>query len=212
MKAEKLASYCLAGLLAGCVPLVSLQPLFTRDKLVFAEELLGIWAEDANKPQVTWEFARLEEEAAERLPGVLRDEAQKCYRVRITDSEDRKGVFAGCLVKLGDRLFLDLVPDKFPSGEHDPEHMALIYNAFFFLRVHTFMRIDIAAGRLTIRLTDDEAFKKLVEAVPKAVKHDVIDDHPVLTAAAEELQAFVTKYADDERLFANELALVRKSK
>jgi len=212
MKVEKITFCGLAALLAGCVPLVSLQPLFTKDKIVFADELLGTWADDANKPQVTWEFARLEEEAAERLPGELREEARKCYRVNIADSEDRKGVFAGCLVKLGDRLFLDLVPDKFPSGEHNPEHMALVYNAFFFLRVHTFMRIAVADDRLTIRLTDDEPFKKLIEAEPKAVRHDVIDDHPVLTASTEELQAFVTKYADDERLFANELTLTRKSR
>jgi hypothetical protein len=65
---------------------------------------------------------------------------------------------------------------------------------------------------LKIRLTDDEEFKKLIEAEPKAVKHDVIDDHPVLTASTAELQAFVAKYADDERLFPSDLTLTRKTK
>jgi hypothetical protein len=44
------------------------------------------------------------------------------------------------------------------------------------------------------------------------VKYDVIDDRPVLTASPEELQAFVVKYADDERLFPSEVTLTRKSK
>ena len=212
MRKKRLACGCLAALLAGCVPIVSLHPLFTKDRIVFEEKLLGTWAEDSNQPQVTWEFARLEGSAAERLPAPLRDEARQYYRVNITDDEGRKGSFAGCLVKLQDRLFLDLLPDKFPAGEQDPERMALVYNAFFFLRVHTFVRLDLTGDQLKIRLTDDEAFKKLIEAEPKAVKHDTIDDHPVLTASTEELQAFVTKYADDERLFPNELVLTQRDK
>ncbi len=79
--------------------------------------------------------ARLEEDVAERLPPALRDQIQKCYRVTITDDKDRKGSFAACLVKLQDRLFLDILPD-------------------------------------------DEGFKKLLEAEPKAVKYDMIDERP----------------------------------
>ena len=212
MRMKKCALYCLAALMAGCVPIVSLHPLFTKDSIVFEEKLLGTWVEDSNKPQVTWEFIRLEKSAAERLPAEMRDEIQKCYRVNVTDDKGSKGSFAGCLVKLQDRLFLDLLPDRFPSGEQDPERMKLVYNAFFFLRVHTFARVGPIGDQLKIRLTDDEAFKKLIEAEPKAVKHDVIDDHPVLTASTAELQAFVAKYADDERLFTNEVTLTRKSK
>jgi hypothetical protein len=212
MKMKKVALYCLAVLLAGCVPIVSLHPLFTKETITFEEKLLGTWVEDSNKPQVTWEFARLEESAAERLPAELRDEAQKCYRVNVVDDKSHKGSFVACLVKLKDRLFLDVLPDKFPSDEQDPESMKLTYNAFFFLRVHTFVRVDSLGDQLKIRLTDDEGFKKLIEAEPKAVKHEAIDDHLVLTASTEELQAFLTKYANDERLFPSDVTLTRKSK
>jgi len=212
MRIKKLALYGVVVLLTGCVPVISLHPLFTRETITSEEKLLGTWIEDSNNPQVTWEFARLEASATERLPAELRDQIQKCYRVNITDDKGRKGSFAGCLVKLQDRLFLDILPDKFPSGEQDPEGMKLVYNAFFFLRVHTFVRVGLVDDSLRIRLTDDETFKKLIEAEPKAVKHDEIDDHAVLTASTAELQAFVTKYADDERLFTNEVALTRKNK
>jgi hypothetical protein len=209
---KKFVPYCLAVLLAGCVPIVSLHPLFTKDSIVFEEKLLGTWIEDSNKPQVTWEFARFEESAAERLPAELREEIAKCYRLNVADNEGRKGSFAACLVKLQDKLFLDVLPDRFPSGEQDPEKMKLVYNAFFFMPVHSFVRIGPIGDQLKIRLTDDEGFKKLLEAEPKAVKYDTIDDRPVLTASTAELQVFMTKYADDERLFPSDLTLTRKGK
>ena len=40
----------------------------------------------------------------------------------------------------------------------------------------------------------------------------MIDERPVLTASTAELQTFMTKYADDERLFPSDLTLTRKSK
>ena len=212
MNWKKLVSYGLAVLLTGCVPIVSLHPLFTKDTLVFEEKLLGTWAEEAGKPEVTWEFARLEAGAPERLPAELRDQTDKCYRVNVTDDQGRKGSFVGCLVKLQDKLFLDILPDKFPAGEQDAEQMRLPYNAFLFLRVHTVVRVSSLGDQLKIRLTDDDGFKKLIEAEPKAVTHDVVDDHAVLTASTAELQKFMAKYADDERLFPNELVLARKAK
>jgi hypothetical protein len=212
MRAKKLMPYCLAALLAGCVPIVSLHPLFTRDAITYEEKLLGTWVEDGNQPQVTWEFAHLEPSAAHLLPAVLRDALDKCYRLNLADNEGRKGSFAACLVKLQDKLFLDIMPDRFPSGEQDPNQMKLVYNAFFFTPVHSFVRVSSLGEQLRIRLTDDEGFKKLVQAEPKAVKYDVIDDRPVLTASTEELQAFMAKYADDERLFPSEVTLTRKSK
>jgi hypothetical protein len=212
MRTRKLLPYCWAALLAGCVPIVSLHPLVTKDTIAFEEKLLGTWAEDGNQPQVTWEFGHLEPSAARLLPAELRDSLDKCYRLNIADNEGRKGSFAVCLVKLQDKLFLDIMPDRFPSGEQDPNQMKLVYNAFFFTPVHTFVRVSSIGEQLKIRLTDDDGFKKLVQADLKAVKYDVIDDRPVLTASPEELQAFVAKYAADDRLFPSEVTLSRKGK
>lgn len=211
MKAKKLVSCLVAVLLVGCVPIVSLHPLYTKETLTFNEKLLGTWIEKAETPEVTWELARLEEGAADRLPPDLRDQGAKCYRMNVTDEKGRRGSFVACLVKLGDRLFFDILPDKFPAGEQDPESMKLPYNAFFFLRVHTFVRVEVGEEQLKFRLTNDEKFHELLKAEPKAVPCQTVDDQTVLTASTAELQAFVTKYANDERLFPSDLVLVRKS-
>ena len=210
MKSEKHSILSGSDPAGRLCPIVSLHPLFTKENIVFEEKLVGTWVKDPNDPEVTWEFSRLDESAAQGPLEALRDEITKFYRLNITDEEGRKGSFAACLVKLGDRLFLDVFADRFPSGEQDIEKMKLAYNGFFFLPVHTFIRLDSIGEQLAIRLTDDDRFEELIQAEPTAIKHEVVDDRPVLTASTKELQAFVAKFAGDERLFPNDLTLQRK--
>ena len=121
MRIKKVLFYCLAVLMGGCVPVLSLQPLFTRQTLVFEEQLLGTWTDDGNEPDISWQFARLESSAAEALPDELEGLSAKVYRLNLRDEENRKGTFLAALVKLEGKLFLDVFPDKFPSGEDDVE-------------------------------------------------------------------------------------------
>lgn len=212
MRVKSVAFYALAALLAGCVPVVSLHPLFTRETIVFEEKLVGTWVKDANDPEVTWKFSRLDESAAKGPLEAWKDDITKFYGLEISDKDGRKGAFAACLVKLGDRQFLDVFADRFPSGEQDIEKMPLAYNGFFFVPVHTILRIDAIGEQLVLRVTDDDQFKDLTQAAPAAVKHEMVDDRPILTASTRELQEFVAKFAGDERLFPNDLALVRKAR
>lgn len=210
-RAKKLAFYLLAALLAGCVPVVSLHPLFTTDDIAFDEKLVGTWVDDPNNSKTTWEFSRLDESARENpLLEPWKDEIAKFYRLKLTDEEGRKGSFAACLVKLGDRRFLDVFPDRYPSGEQDAEKTTFVYNSFFFQPVHTFIRVDALGEKLVLRITDDDKFEELVQAEPNAVRHEVVEDRPILTAPTEALQAFVAKYAGDERLFPSDITLTRK--
>jgi hypothetical protein len=212
MKTKKVMLYCVAGLVAGCVPIVSLNPLFTKEDITFDEKLLGTWVDKEGDSGTSWEFARFEESAKEGLPKDLQSEFKRLYRLNLTDKDGHKGVLTACLVKLGDRRFLDVFPDQFPSGESDIEKTKLMYNAFLFVPSHSFIRVDAAGDQLKIRFTDDDEFKKLAEAEPKAVAYVATEERPILTASTKELQAFVTKYANDERLFTHEVTLTQKSK
>jgi hypothetical protein len=211
MKTRKILFYCLAALLGGCVPVLSLQPLFTSQTLVFEEQLLGTWIDDANDQDISWQFARLESGAAEKLPDELKGLSEKVYRLNLRDKEDRKGMFLAILVKLDGKLFLDVFADTFPSGEDNVENMELFYNAFLFVRAHTFIRVDMADAKLRLRLTNDDKLQTLLDAEPNAVSSVAADDRIILTASTPALQTFVTKYADDERVFADEVVLERKS-
>jgi hypothetical protein len=61
-----------------------------------------------------------------------------------------------------------------------------------------------------MRLTDDDKMEELLKEDPNAVKHMSIEDMLILTASTKELQAFVLKYADDNRVFTDEIVLGRK--
>ena len=197
METRKIIFYLLAVLLGGCVPVMSLHPLYTEKDAVFEERLLGAWVDDTNSPETTWEFNRP-------------DEKDNKYRLVFADKEGKQGSFDAHLTKLGDRLFLDVFPSEPPWDEQDPNKVNWVFNTLFLVPVHTFIKINIIESQMTLQLTDDEDFKKLLEENPNAVEFATIEKQPVLTAPTNELQAFVLKYADDERLFSNEVNLIQK--
>ena len=195
MKVKKILFYLLASLLSSCIPVMSLHPIYTEEDVVFEEKLLGIWSQqDSNN---VWEFKRP-------------DESEKVYELTLYEKEVKKGVLAAHLAKLGGKLFLDVNPTEFPSEQADVEKMKLPYNAFFFIPGHSFAIIDSIEPQLKIRWTTNNELKKLLKEEPDAVKHELVEDRVILTASTKQLQSFVLKYADDERVFAAKVVLTRK--
>ena len=197
MKVKKLLFYLLAALLGGCVPVMSLHSLYTKENVVFEEKLLGAWVDDPNNPETTWEFNPIEE-------------PKNAYKLFFSDDKGQKGSFVALLVKLQNKLFLDVYPDELPWEPDDPNEAKWLYNSFFLIPVHTFIKIDSIEPQLKMRLTDDDKMAKLLKEDPNAVKHTSIEDRLILTASTKELQAFVLKYAEDNRVFTNEVVLNRR--
>ena len=195
MNAKKFFFYLLAVLLGGCVPILSLHPLFTEKDVVFDEKLLGTWVDDPNSPEVTWEFKRA-------------DTNDSAYRLIFSDKEGKKGMFVAHLVKLKDKLFLDICPA--PWEQQDPNKIEWVYNTLFLIPAHTFVKIDSIEPQLKMLLTDDDKMKEFLKADPNAVKHEFLEDSPILTGSTKELQIFVLKYADGDKVFVKDITLNRK--
>jgi hypothetical protein len=209
MKIKKILFYLLAGILGGCVPVMSLHPLFTEEELVFENKLLGKWMDDPNNPKSTWEFKRIED--SKQKDGELNPpkKPEKAYKLILLNNEDNtKGSFYAHLVKLENRLFLDVYPSRIPCAEPDPNEDWLL-NTFFLIPGHSFVIIDSIEPQLKMRWTNQEELKKLLKEKPDAVKHELVEDGIILTASTEQLQQFVLKYADDERVFSEETTLTR---
>jgi len=196
-RAKKALFYLLAALLGGCVPVMSLHPLYTEKDVVFEERLLGRWVDDPNSPETTWQFNRIEE-------------PNNAYNLVFSDEEGKKGSFVAHLVRLQNRLFLDVYPSEPPWEIEDPNKLELPYNYFFLIPAHTFIKIDFNGPKLKMWSTNDEEMEKLLKEEPNAVKHTFIEDKLILTAPTKELQNFVLKYADDKRVFKGEIVLGRK--
>lgn len=197
MNHKKLLCYLAAVLLGGCVPVMSLHPLFTEEDALFDKKLLGTWVDDPNSPDTTWEFRDI-------------NEPKNAYKLIFTDEEGKKGSFVARLVRLQDKLFLDVYPSELPWDVNDPDKMDWPYNAFFLIPAHTFLKIDSVEPQLKMRLTLESEMKDLLKEEPNAVKHTFVGDRLVLTATTKELRAFILKYADDKRLFTGDLALTRR--
>jgi uncharacterized protein (UPF0128 family) len=195
MSAKKFFFYLLAVLLGGCVPVVSLHPLFGEKDVVFDEKLLGTWVDDPNSPEATWEFKRA-------------DTNDNAYRLIFSDKEGKKGMFVAHLGKLKDKLFLDICPA--PWEQQDPNKIEWVYNTLFLIPAHTFVKIDSIEPQLKMLLTDDDKMKEFLKADPNAVKHEFLEDSPILTGSTKELQTFVLKYADGDKVFVKDITLNRK--
>ena len=211
MKTRTFLFYLLAVLLGGCLPVISLHPLFNEKDVVFDEKLLGTWVED---PNTTWEFSRnVRWDRTEEPKNAYNKNAYKLiytHQEKEDAKEKAKGSFIVWLVKLKDKLFLDIRPAGPPWEQQDPNKVEWVFNTSFLIPAHTFIKINSIEPQLKMLLTDDEKMKEFLKADPNAVKHDFPEDRLILTASTKELQAFVLKYADDKRVFGNEGVLNRK--
>jgi len=200
-----------ALLLGGCIPVLSLHPLYRQADVVFDQALLGTWG-DPNDDGPSWKFSRLENADQVLSKDEVKEVSDKVYELTLSDEKGHKGRFVACLIKLSGGLFLDVYPAQFPSGQTEVEEMTLMYNAFLFIPAHTFLRIDSIGSQLKMCMTDDDSLKKLLDEEPNAIGHEDLDGMPILTAPTAKLQAFVCRHASDKRLFGGaEMVLNRVS-
>ena len=197
MKAKKLLFYMLTVVLGGCIPVISLHQLYTEKDIVVDKKLYGTWTDDPNNPKITWEFKNI-------------DEPKNAYKLIFTDEEGKKGSFVTHLVKLQDRLFLDIFPSELPWEPEDPNKLDWPYNFLFMIPAHTFVKIDSIEPQLKLRLLLESNLQELLKENPDAVEHASIEDRTVLTGSTKELQAFILKYADNEKVFPEQVTLSRK--
>ncbi len=197
MNTRKLLFCMLAALMGGCLPVMSLRPLYTKENVVFDKKLLGTWVDDPNKPEITWQFKSI-------------DEPKDAYKLIFTAEDGLKGSFVAHLVKLQDELLLDVYPSELPWLSQDPNEMEWPYNTLFLIQAHTFVKIDSVEPKLKMRLMMETQLEKLLEENPDAIAHVVVEDRRFLTASTKELQAFVLKYADGDKIFTDEIVLERK--
>ena len=187
----------LAVILGGCIPVISLHPLYTEKDVVVDKKLYGTWIDDPNSPKTTWEFKNT-------------DEPKNAYKLIFTDEEGKKGSFVTHLVKLQNRLFLDIFPSELPWEQEDPNRLNWPYNFLFMIPAHTFVKVDSIEPQLKLRLLLESNLRELLKENPDAVEHASIDDRIVLTGSTKELQVFILKYADNEKVFPEQVTLSRK--
>ena len=177
-----------ALLLGGCV-VQSIHPLFNEKDYV-AFPLAGTWTQkEGDKEQGVWFFAA----------------ADKTYKLTHTDEKGHKATFQVAVGKIGANVFLDFSPDDpLPGSELNDFMVASLIPA------HTFAKLVKTNDALRLVAMDYEWLQQFLEINPKVIAHTSQGKRPVLTASTEDLQKFVAKYANDDKVFKNDIQLVPK--
>ena len=236
MNKRYLVLLALLACLTGCVPVDSLNPLYTDKDVVFDESLLGDWVGSDNGTDGGLHFSRLQE--ISRLgPG---------YVVTMTGKPDEESmVLHARLVNLGGKQFLDIMPTqwdsvqnsytlKFKSSQAGPgiEPRLLRLGRAFYLefergnssgeakanlrRAHWFARLIRADKTIQLAWADDDDVKRAVEnrsmQLPAQLMGDAKSKDVVITASTEELRKFVAEHAEDGQFFSSKTSQLHRQK
>jgi len=174
MKTRNLfAIFGMAVLATACIP--SVNPFYTEKDVVFDARLLGKWEAKGDTNDVTtWTFEK---------------SADKAYKVVVTEKDNKQGVLEGNLFKMGDHLFLDLIP---ADCKFAPEQADIVAAAMF--PGHLLLCVPKVEPTLQLAFCDYDWLEKYLEAHPEALAYHAEDKRVVLTAKTEELQAFVKRH------------------
>jgi hypothetical protein len=206
MNIKKCLFYCLTILLGGCLPVLSLNPIYTEEDVIFEEYLLGTWVGNESMSSASWEFTRApaseeEDDDKDKIPA---------YITTFKDEEGKQVVFKAHLIKLKDQLFMDFYPHPAP-WDVEPNEVKNLYNTLFMLPVHSFAKIKLSDNKLTIILTDEDSFgdlmSKIKEDEDEQPNYMIIENRTLLIDSPKLLQKFILKYSDDEQLFTDEIKL-----
>lgn len=166
--------------LAACVP--SLHPLYTDKDLIFDPALLGEWVEAKPDSKSTLTFIK---------------SADKEYKLISAEEKERLS-FIAHLVKLGDKLFLDV------QGDPSVDCRTLAFP------VHMFFLVSQSEPTLRLRDFNEKWLKEFLKKNPAALKHEIVDRDVLLTASTRQIQSFALRHVNTKEAFADPVDYVRK--
>ncbi len=220
--------------LTGCVPVDSLNPLYTDKDIVFDSALLGEWVGPDAKDDGGLKFIK---------------EGDNAYQVIMTDNnggETKRTFYSAHLLALGDHRFLDIVPqtwearrdsyelhlDQAKGGSRIEPRLLKLGEAAYLefsgddagakngklhahLRpAHWFFKIQMDGKKLRLEWIDDDKLMKAVEHGSTHIGNALVGEGKtkdiVITATTKELQQFAVEHVNDDKIFSEHSDLQRK--
>lgn len=186
MKWAKVILILLLGLsMCGCVPQLSIYPLWDKEHLASESALVGTWVNEDGT-----EFIQFKEEDQRRYLVVYSATDEK---------ESSQSSYIARMVRLEGALFLDFEPEQNAlEGRLKPELYLPLVSAHFFARA------GVQGDELRLAVLDDEAFLNKITNDRFDIRYERPnpgnDDH-ILSAKTEEIQKFFSMYATDRDLW-----------
>jgi hypothetical protein len=223
----------LVAFLAGCMPLDSLEPLYSDKDAVFDSALLGEWLSPDSSDEGVMTFAEVSN------PQV------SSYQITMRD-KDGTSKYGAHLVDLQGHRFLDVVPENWDArAESYALHLDRSTNGVSLqprlLRLgpaaymefnssgpdssagkikarlrpaHWFFKVTIDGRKLRLDWIDDEKLQKQVAQGKIHVGHALLGEGKtkdvVITATTQDLQKFVVAHVNDDQLFSEHTEMHRR--
>jgi len=205
--------YITALLLVGPILLISiicctpsLHPLYTDDDLVFEDGLLGVWVgtDPAKDERAVWEFAADRSTTVD--PETGEEVTRQFYTLYHTIGASWTAQFTAHLLKLGDKLFLDLYPER------EQDETANYLHETYFVPTHSFWYVEQLEPELRLAYIDPDWLAGYLTDNPGAIAHEFVgeadDQWAVYTASTEDLQKFILSCLEQEGAFSDESVFV----
>ncbi|MCK4855985.1 MAG: hypothetical protein KAT31_17015 [Bacteroidales bacterium] len=184
------------SIIVSCIP--SLYPLYRDKDLLIDNKLEGLYETGENE---YWKIRRLDPDF-EKLSGDWKQyNSGYTYKLSVRE-EDKLEEFALHLLELGDDLYLDFFPVNYDI-RHGFLDMHLVPS-------HIFAKAELTDQALIIQFFDLEWLEDLIDS--KKIKISYVETRYsyLLTAKTEELQKFITKFANDSTTFIDADTLIRQ--
>lgn len=216
---------CCAIIISFSSCLTSFQPLVTEDTIVEETRVKGHWTTKEGDVEVAplaeskvySEVSKsitvgMASEDTAQTPQELTALERKAYAI----SYNRDNIeynMAARLIRINGSLYMDVIP--FAAGDFKAEkESGLAFNVNY-AATCTIAQVEITDNNhITLHFANGEFIKKQLLAGNMRLKHeyDPLFGTFLVTASSIELQQFVAKYGNDERLFgkANSITLNRK--
>lgn len=228
MKSFKIfLALAMIAFLGGCVPVDSINPLYTEKDEVFDSVLLGQWHEKAGE-KGGWSFTKADDDGYLVVTSAMDDNGQLVslvYQAHLMDLQGHRFLDVAPLqiaCPIQDAWTLNLKrhksgvtaqPQLSPVGcsaylelaDGQSDANADSFSARLHL-AHTFYKVEIENEGKTLRLIhlDEEWVTKEIESGKLAIAHQMAGDDSktaVLTAATADLQRLVLDHFNDDAAF-----------
>lgn len=176
--------------MSGCL-VSSLHPFFKAEDKIFEKELIGNWMDGDS---CVWVINANKSSDQFMSPEVLDSTFNVTYY-----EDDETTILVGTMFELDGEKYVDFVPDP------DEDHCLSDMTSYHHIPVHTLARIEFKNDKVLLFWFGEEWLNKLFDENRVRIAHETVNigstySRHVLTAPTEELQKFIIKYANEDKI------------
>lgn len=189
---KALVSFTILAMLGMSSCLISsIHPFYNPEDMVYEASLTGSWIDEDS---CIWTIEK--EMTSDEFMGP--EYPTKSYRITYHEEDGTKSLLVGTLFQLKGLYYADFYPDP------DEDHHLSDFTGMHHFPTHTLARTDFSSDSIMLYWYGEEWLADLFEQNRIRIKHETVwvgtdYERYLLTAKTDDLQKFITKYANSPK-------------